>query len=106
MLEDEEISEAAMREMVEDVKTLSELINTTVPLYDIAEPSQKEKIARIICSELLVSQNRLEYKVNKGFEFFKSDFVANGAPLASIYELLASRELIKSNINALKSLTL
>jgi hypothetical protein len=57
---------------MKDVKKLSELVNNVVPYYDFAEPHEKEKIIRIIFSELYVSQNTLNYKVKKGFECFEN----------------------------------
>ncbi|MCB9818440.1 hypothetical protein H6787_03065, partial [Candidatus Nomurabacteria bacterium] len=66
----EQASDVAMKELMKDVVTLSELIKNTVPIYDFANPHEKEKIVRVIFSELFISQNTLEYKVKKGFEPF------------------------------------
>ena len=67
---DEEVSDEAMREMVKDVVTLSELLKNVVPVYDFANPHEKEKIVKVIFSELYISQDVLKYKVKKGFETF------------------------------------
>lgn len=64
----EQISEEAMRGIIEDVVLLSELLKTALPLYDLAKPDQKETIIKIIFSELFVSENTLTYKAQKGFE--------------------------------------
>lgn len=68
--EEEAISEEAMREVVKEVITLSELIRNVVPIYDYANPHEKEKIIRVIFSELSISQDTLKYKLKKGFETF------------------------------------
>ena len=68
--EEEAISEEAMREVIKEVITLSELIRNVVPVYDFANPHEKEKIIRVIFSELSISQNVLQYKLKKGFETF------------------------------------
>ena len=73
---DEDISDEAMRETMKDIEKLSELIKDVVPVYNFAKPHEKEKIIRIIFSELYVSQDVLQYKVKKGFEAFKDRLVA------------------------------
>ncbi len=57
---------------MKEVILLSELIKNTVPIYDFASPQEKEKIARVICSELFISQDMLECKVKKSFEAFEN----------------------------------
>lgn len=47
-----------------------------MPVYNFAKPHEKEKIIRIIFSELYVSQDVLQYKVKKGFEAFEDRLVA------------------------------
>ena len=76
----EQVSDVAMHETMKDVQKLSELVKNLVPHYKFANPQEKEKIIRIIFSELYVSQNTLKYKVKKGFECFENRFVASGGP--------------------------
>ena len=76
----EDISDVAMHETIKEVQKLSELLRNVIPHYDFANPHEKEKIIRIIFSELYVSQNILEYKVKKGFECFENRFVASSGP--------------------------
>lgn len=83
LMTDEQISEEAMRETVEEVTQLSELIKNSIPYYSFANPQEKEKVTRIIFSELLYSGNTLQYKVKKGFEAFENRFVANCDPTGS-----------------------
>jgi len=61
---------------MKDIEKLSELIKDVVPVYNFAKPHEKEKIIRIIFSELYVSQDVLQYKVKKGFEAFEDRLVA------------------------------
>ena len=67
---DEEVSDVAMRELMKDVVTLSELLKNVVPVYDFANPHEKERIVKVIFSELFIAQDTLVYKVKKGFDAF------------------------------------
>ncbi|MBK7764491.1 MAG: recombinase family protein [Bacteroidetes bacterium] len=67
----EQISDEAMKEMVKDIRKLSELLKT-LSLQDFtAIPSEKEQIARTIFSELLIQDNTLIYKCNSAFKCFE-----------------------------------
>ena len=79
----EQASDVAMHETMKDVTKLSELIKNVVPYYQFANPHEKEEIIRIIFSELYVSQNTLQYSLQKGFEPFKSRSVALCDPTGS-----------------------
>ena len=70
----------AMHETMQEVKILSELIKILIPQYDLMKPQEKEKIVRIMFSELYVSQNTLGYKCKKGFECFENRFVPYSGP--------------------------
>ena len=76
----EQVSDVAMHETMIDVQKLSELLKDVVPYYDYANPQEKEKIIRIIFSELYISHDTLQYKVKKGFECFENRFVASSGP--------------------------
>jgi hypothetical protein len=71
LMEDESISETAMADLMKEVVTLSELIKNVVPVYDFANPHEKEAITRVLFSELFIAQDILKYKVKKGFEPFE-----------------------------------
>ncbi len=73
---DEQISDIAMHETMKEVQKLSELVKNVAPYYQFAKPHEKERIVRIIFSELSVSQNTLNYKCKKGFECFENRFLA------------------------------
>lgn len=72
----EQVSDASMHEMVKDVIKLSELLKDVALLYDLGNSHEKEQIARIIFSELLISGNMLRHKCKNGFQALDSRFVA------------------------------
>ena len=98
----EMISEEAMRELMKDVITLSELIKSSITHYDFANPHEKENIVRVIFSELSIAQDRLEYKVKRGFESFTDRLSAVCDPTAWLSELYRDRKLISTNIRTLQ----
>ncbi len=74
----EQISDEAMHETIKDIQKLSELIKDVIPTYEFGTPHEKEKIARIIFSELYISQNSFKYSLKKGFECFENRLNAKG----------------------------
>lgn len=80
-LSNEEIaSDVSMQETVREVVKLSELLKKALPYYSFGNPQEKEKVIRIIFSELSVSENTLEYKCTKGFEALSSRFIPECDP--------------------------
>lgn len=67
----EQVSDIAMHETMKEVFKLSELVKNVAVYYKFANPYEKEKIIRIIFSELYVTKNTLNYKCQKGFECFE-----------------------------------
>ena len=61
---------------MKDVQKLSELVKNVAIFYDFANPTEKEHIIRTLFSELYVSNNMLEYKVQIGLECFENRFDA------------------------------
>ena len=47
-----------------------------MPYYNFANPQEKEAIIKIIFSELYISKNTLEYKLQNGFLCFENRFSA------------------------------
>lgn len=100
-LASEETSEHAMRAVMQDVIKLSELLKMTVPLYENADPHQKEKIARIVFSELSIAHDTVRYKLRTGFRAFVRPNVSDGARSTPLSELLHYRgdlELVSENL--------
>lgn len=100
----EPVEEASVQKVIDDVVELSELVKNVAGLYEIVKTRRREQIVRNIFSELLVSENTLEYNVNSGFEFLKTRAVLMGAPKHMISELLKGRHHIRESIEALKSI--
>ena len=70
-------SDVSMRETVQEVVKLSELLRNALPYYFQAKPEEKEEIIRVIFSELSLSENTLQYKCRKGFQTLSSRFLAD-----------------------------
>ncbi len=64
----EDVSDQAMRAVMEDVKKLSELIRNVGLYYDFAKPHEKEQIICTIFSELLITDKTLTYTAKEGLE--------------------------------------
>ncbi len=102
LIENEEVSETAMADLMKDITTLSELIKNAVPVYDNANQREKERIVKVIFSELFVSQNTLEYKAKKGFKPFVDRISAFCDPIAWLSELCRVRAWVKQAVVNLK----
>jgi site-specific DNA recombinase len=84
-------SDVSMQETIKDVVKLSELLENAAVVYSLAEPEEKEKIIRVIFSELTLSQNTLEYKCKKGFAALQSRFIPSHDPTGNRTPVLALR---------------
>ncbi len=73
-------SDVAIREMVDEVKKLSELLKNVAVYYKIANPPEKDAITREIFSELTLSGEALDYQCKKGFEPLKNRFQPMSSP--------------------------
>ena len=76
----EAVSDISMAETVKEVVKLSELLKNVAVIYSNAEPSEQDKIIRVIFSELTLSENTLDYQCKKGFAALSSRFVPNCDP--------------------------
>lgn len=100
----EDVSDVSMRETIKDVEKLSELLKGAYPIYHLAKPAEKDRIIRIIFSELALSENTLEYKCKNGFQALASRFVASSGPNAWLSELVTQREYIRTSIRELEAI--
>jgi len=100
----EDVSDISMRETIKDVEKLSELLKGAYPVYQLAKPEEKDRIIRIIFSELTLSENTLEYKCKNGFQALESRFVASSDLIGWLSELLKQREDITTSIRELELL--
>lgn len=89
--EEEPCSAPALREALSEVLKLSELLKTAQPYYEMANPAQKEQIARLVFSELSMFENTLEFRCTNGFRAFERRVLSESA----LYDWLS--ELVRRN---------
>jgi len=95
----EEISEN-----VSNLLNLSELLNNLYFYYEKANPDEREKITRILFSELTLSENSLKYKCTEGFKVFENRFIVSCAPDSWLSELSHHASYIKDAINEIQAM--
>lgn len=87
---EEQASDMSMHEVVKDVVKLSELLKGGVEHWALANSQERERIARIVFSELLVSENTFDYKCKNGFQALERRFIPecagreNRTPVSSL----------------------
>lgn len=86
------VSEGAMRALTQNVLKVSELLNSLTGLYEIALPAEKHRIAKILCSELLVGENTAQINAQIGVEPIFRTKVLLCAQSDWFFELLTYRE--------------
>jgi site-specific DNA recombinase len=72
----EQSSDIAMHETMKDIQKLSELVKDLLPYYNFANAHEKEKIIKVIFSELTISHNTFKYKCKNGFQCFENRLLA------------------------------
>lgn len=102
LLDQEHVSELAMRDLMRDVIKLSELFKDLIEYYNFGKPEEKEELIRILFSELTISDKTLNYKLNTGLKPLESHFYAVCDPTAQLFELLPYKQNILDSINTLK----
>ena len=68
----EESSNVSMREVIDDVVFLSELLEDAYLYYTLANPTEKQQIITKIFSELTLFGDTLDYKRRNGFKVFEN----------------------------------
>jgi site-specific DNA recombinase len=101
--EKEAISDLSMQAVMADILKLSELLKTGSAYYSSAKSSEKEQIIKIIFSELLISENTLQYKCKNGFQALESRFLLVCDPTTWLSELLRLAQHIQISIDELRS---
>ncbi|WP_417455897.1 recombinase family protein [Kordiimonas sp.] len=99
----EQDSDATMTEVMESVVILSELLESAHSSYISAKPPRKERIVRLVFSELLLSENTLSFSCRNGFQALESRLVSLGCPTAWLSEL-ANPSGIREGIAELRAL--
>ena len=97
----ERTSDVSMRETIKDVVRLSELLKNVYLYYENATPQEKERIIKIIFSELTISGDTLNYKCKNGFKALESRFVPLYDPTAWLSELVKYENDITMSIEDL-----
>ena len=103
--ERELVSDAAMQETMADVVTITELLKTLSSGYKLANPSEQDEIARIIITELLVTQNSVEGSPQTAFKPFMNKQSAVCEPTAWLAELRLVRQELRMAMRLLNVLT-
>lgn len=103
--QDEDTSDVSMRETVRDIFKLSELLKSGLILYTAANPYEKERIIRIIFSELTLFENTLDYRCKNGFEALASRFLPNYDPIGWLSELSKSHAFINLSLHELTNMS-
>jgi hypothetical protein len=99
----EDISDVAMQETMQDVDRLSELLKRGADYYDSAFPREKDRIIRVIFSELSLDAETLHYKCAGGFAALQGRFVASSDPTGWFSELVYQHDDILSCIDMLNA---
>jgi site-specific DNA recombinase len=100
----ETASDISMRETVNDAVRLSELLKNGYTYYSFANPEEKEKIIRVIFSELKLSGDTLEYQCRNGFQALARRFVPNCDPTGWLSELAGQQSHISECLKELAAL--
>jgi hypothetical protein len=103
--QEEDASDFAIRETVEEVVKLSELLKNLAATYSAADPVEKDRIIRIVFSELVLADNVFEYKCRNGFQALESRFLPNHDPTGWLVELYRHRAVIRQSIHELETLS-
>lgn len=96
--------EASLHETVEEVIELSERLKNLYFYYEKANSHNKEKIIKIIFSELTVFENELKYKGKNGFQALENRFVPLGDQKTWLSELVSSGNLIHQSLVDIKEI--
>jgi DNA invertase Pin-like site-specific DNA recombinase len=103
-LQDTEIiSDLSMQAVMEDVLKLSELLKIGSTYYSFAKSKEKERLIKIILSELSISENRLQYKCKNGFKALESRFLSICDPTTWLSELSGLAQYIRISLDELRS---
>jgi hypothetical protein len=92
--QEEDTSDISIRQTVRDVVSLSELLKNVAISYENASPHEKDKIVRLIFSELTLSENTLNYKCRAGLTTLARRFIPRDKPIECLSDLSGQRYMI------------
>jgi site-specific DNA recombinase len=99
----EQDSDRAIHEVVKDLIKLSELLKNVATYWQFAKTLEREKIARIIFSELSISDNNVVFSLNNGFKPFETRLFNECDPEVWLSELLEDSVFINSRVKELEN---
>jgi hypothetical protein len=94
-------SNISMAEAIQGAVKLSELLKSVKSYYDLANPQEKDRIVRVIFSELTLSENTFDYQCKNGFAALQNRFIALCDPTDWLSELVARQDRITLGITEL-----
>lgn len=89
---------------INDTLKLSELLKRVAVSYSLANPGEKDQIARIMFSELILSNSGLSYQCKSGFSALANRFVPSHDPTGWLSELCLHRAAIQHSIGEIERL--
>ena len=98
LLEDEVVSEEAIRATMKDVTLLSDLLRNAAGIFESSEMPHRDSIARMIFSELRIAHDTVQPKLKFGLEVFLDKNVLLCAPYDTLSELYLSRDVMTKRI--------
>lgn len=87
--EEDSVSDEAMDQTMQDVVTVTELLKSLSSGYQLANPIEQDRIARVILTELFISQNTVRISPQMAFQPFMDRKSAVCDPTAWLTELVA-----------------
>ena len=83
----EMISDEALRDTMKEVSAISELLNAAKSLFEKANTPERERIGRVLFSELRVFGNTLQHRVTIGMKPFEARLTSVSGPIEWLSEL-------------------
>jgi hypothetical protein len=91
--EDLENPHKVLRLPVANAPRLLRFIHSVVEVYDYAKPQVKDKIIRVIFTELIIGENTLNFQCTTGFKPLSTRFIPNCDPTGSRTPLPSLRRM-------------
>ena len=102
--EKEIISDLSMQAVIADILKLSELLKIGSAYYSFAKSPEKERIIKIIFSELLISETTLQFKCKNGFQALENRFLSVCDPTDWLSEAVRNHKWTKESVERLRQI--
>ncbi len=96
----EEVTDMSIAQTLRNVLKLSELLKNLTNLYDFGDLYEKERIIKLVFSELTILQNDVMYQCKNGFSVLQNRLVPNCAPNKWLSELSCYSNALKQSITS------